>query len=68
MELLLSIMGITLIAAGIISLAFALIKRQAYFSLRDGSIDLYRKLHKQMIAFFAAGGVFIAAGAICVII
>lgn len=57
-----------MIAAGILSLAFAALNLFGYHRVLDGSPALYHRLHQRMILFFVLGAVLTASGTGCVIL
>lgn len=68
MKNVLLIVGILIIVACVLSLVFAFLNMQAYYNLRDGSAELYHKLHYRMIFYFIVGIVLAAIGAACIIL
>ncbi len=57
-----------MIAAGILSLAFAALNLFGYHRVLDGSPALYHRLYQRMILFFVLGAVLTASGTVCVIL
>ena len=57
--------GIILITAGALSLIFAALCLFGYFHVLDGSPELYSRLRRFSVLFFALGGVLTAAGIAC---
>ena len=68
MKKLLLIIGIILIAAGILCLLFALLSRFGYYHMLDGSNELYQRLHRRMVVFTVTGAVLAAAGTVCIVV
>lgn len=68
MNRVLLIVGIVIIIAGVISLAFAALNMLGYHRALDGSNEFYARLHQRMIIFGITGLVLAAAGAVCIII
>lgn len=68
MKKLLLIIGIILIAAGILCLLFALLSRLGYYHMLDGSNELYQRLHRRMVVFTVTGAVLAAAGTACIVV
>ena len=68
MKKVLLIVGILIIIVGILSLLFALLNMQGYYNLRDGSSQLYNKLHQRMITYSITGIILELVGIVCFII
>ena len=68
MKKFLLVMGILLIVASVLSLAFAAINWFGYYHVLDGSHDLYERLNRRRIIFGIAGLVLTAIGIVCLII
>ena len=68
MKKFLLVMGILLIVAGVLSLAYAAINWFGYYHVLDGSHDLYERLNRRRIIFGIAGLVLTAIGIVCLII
>ena len=68
MKILLLIVGIICIVAGVLSLMFAALNRHGYYNLLDGENDIYIRLRRRMIIFFAVGIVLAVIGIVCIII
>lgn len=68
MKKFLIIAGVLIIIACVLSLFFAFISIQSYHSLRDGSADLYNRLHSRGITFSVVGGILGVIGSFCLII
>ncbi len=68
MNRVLLIIGIVVVIAGVLSLAFAALNMLGYYRALDGSQELYARLHQRMIIFGITGLVLSAAGAVCIII
>ena len=68
MKKILLVVGILLIVAGVLSLAFAAINWFGYYHVLDGSHDLYERLNRRRIIFGIAGLVLTAIGIVCLII
>lgn len=68
MKKLLLIIGIALIAAGVLALLFAWLNRFGYYNLLDGSSEQYAALRRRMNISFIAGLVLASLGAVCLLI
>lgn len=68
MRNLLLIVGIVLLAACVLSLAFSLLNLLGYYRVMDGSESLYHRLRERMTVSFAVGIVLAALGAACLIV
>jgi len=68
MNKVLLIIGIVIIIAGVLSLAFAALNMLGYHRALDGSNEFYARLHQRMIAFGITGIILTLAGAACIII
>ena len=68
MKTALLIVGIIVLAVGVLSLLFAAFSRYLYYHTLDGSSELYTRLHQRMIVSFVIGLVLAAIGAACIII
>ncbi len=68
MKKLLLIIGIVLIAAGVLALLFAGLNWFGYYRVLDGSAELYARLHRRTVVFGAAGLVLASLGTACLII
>ena len=68
MKKILLVVGILLIVAGVLSLAFAAINWFGYYHTLDGSHDLYERLNRRRFIFGIAGLVLTAIGIVCLII
>ena len=68
MKRLLLIVGIACLIAGVLSLLIGAFNRFGYYSVLDGSSELYARLHQWMIIGFTAGIVLVVIGAACLII
>ena len=68
MKKILLVVGILLIVAGVLSLAYAAINWFGYYHVLDGSHDLYERLNRRRIIFGIAGLVLTAIGIVCLII
>ncbi len=64
----LMIIGIVLIAVGVLSLLFALLNRFGYYNMLDGSAEQYSSLRRRMFIFLAAGIVLEILGVLCIIV
>ena len=62
------IIGIVVIAVGVIALLFSALQRYGYCHLLDGDADLYIGLHRRMIIFLAVGIILAMIGVSCIII
>lgn len=62
------IIGIVVIAVGVIALLFSALQRYGYYHLLDGDSDLYIGLHRRMIIFLAVGIILVMIGVSCIII
>ena len=60
--------GIAILAAGVICLAFAALNLFGYYRVLDGSAALYARLHQRAVVSFVIGAVLATIGAACVII
>ena len=67
MKKLLTVIGIVLIAACVLSLLFALLNLFGYHRVLDGSAELYSRLHRRMIVFLIIGIVLAVTGALCLV-
>jgi len=65
MKKLLLILGIVIIAAGVIALLFSALQLYGYYHLLDGDADMYIRLRWRMIVSLAIGIVLMAMGAVC---
>ena len=68
MKILFLIIGIISMTAGIFSLLFAALNRHGYYNLVDGEGDIYSRLRRRMIIFFATGIVLVVLGLVFIII
>ena len=68
MKKLLLIVGIIVLIACALSLAFAMLNLFEYYHVPDGSPELYNRLHQRMILFFVMGTVLAAVGTACIIL
>ena len=68
MKKILLIIGIIGIVAGVLSLLLSLFNRFAYYSLLDGSPEMYAGLRHQMIVFLVVGLVLTVAGIVCLVV
>ena len=67
MKKLLTILGIVLLAACVLSLLFALLNLFGYYHVLDGSAELYSRLHRRMLVFLVLGIVLAVGGAACLV-
>lgn len=67
MKKLLLIFGIVSIIICVLFVLFALLNLFGYYTVLDGTADLYSKLHQRMIVFFVIGIIFAAIGTVCII-
>lgn len=63
----LQIAGIACIVGGVPALLFAALSLHGYYHVLDGSAELYARLYRRAVIFFAAGAALAAAGAVCLI-
>ena len=68
MRKLLLIIGIVLIAAGVLALLFAALNLFGYHRVLDGSAELYARLHRRSVLFGTVGLVLASLGTACLII
>ena len=62
------ILGIAVIAVGVIALLFSALQRYGYYLLLDGDSELYIGLHRRMIIFLVVGIILVMIGVSCIII
>ena len=62
------ILGIVIIAVGVIALIFSALQLYGYYHLLDGDSDLYIRLHRRMITFLTVGIILVVIGVLCIII
>ena len=62
------ILGIAVIAVGVIALLFSALQWYGYYHLLDGDADLYIGLHRRMIIFLVVGIILVMIGVSCIII
>ncbi len=58
--------GIISIIAGILSFLYAALNRNGYYHLLDGEGDMYIRMHRKMIVFFAIGIILTVLGIVCI--
>lgn len=68
MKKLLLVVGIVCLAACVLFLLAAALHLFGYYSVRDGSPELYDRMHQRMIVCSVIGVVSAAAGAVCMIV
>ena len=68
MKDLLLIVGIAVIIACVLSLLYAMLNQHGYRHLRDGSAELYARLHRRMVLYYVIGVVLAVIGAACFVI
>ena len=68
MKKLLLIIGIVLIAAGVLALLYAGLNLFGYRHVLDGSAELYARLHRRSVLFGTVGLVLTSLGTACLII
>ena len=68
MKKLLLVIGIVIIIAGVVALLFSALQGYGYYHLLDGDADMYTRLHRRMLLFFAVGIVLVVIGVSCIII
>ena len=68
MKKILLIIGIVAIVACILALAYAALNMFGYYSVLDGSSELYVRLHQRAITFFVVGIVLAVIGIVCMIV
>ena len=56
------ILGVIVIIAAAVALAFAALNLSGYYNVMDGSSALYDRLHRRAILFFIIGGVLVVGG------
>ena len=57
MRKLMLILGVILVIAAVVALAYAALSLFGYYNVLDGSSALYDRLHRRAILFFIIGGV-----------
>ena len=62
------IVGIVILAVGVLSLAYAGLNCWMYYSVLDGSSSLYARLHQRMTIFLVIGIVLGLAAAACFVV
>ena len=62
------IIGIVVIAVGVIALLFSALQWYGYYHLLDGDSELYIGLHRRMILFLAVGIILVVIGISCIFI
>ena len=62
------ILGIAVIAVGVIALLFSALQCYGYYHLLDGDSELYIGLHRRMIIFLVVGIILAIIGVSCIII
>ena len=60
------IIGIIIIVAGVLSLLFAGLNLFGYYSVLDGSSELYARMHQRSIVFGVVGIALAVVGAVCI--
>ena len=68
MKKLLLVIGIVIIIAGVVALLFSALQGYGYYHLLDVDADMYTRLHRRMLLFFAVGIVLVVIGVSCIII
>lgn len=62
------IIGVIVVAVGVIALLFSALQRYGYYHLLDGDSVLYIGLHRRMIIFLVVGIILVMIGVSCIII
>ena len=68
MRKLMLILGVILVIAAVVALAYAALSLFGYYHVLDGSSALYSRLHSRAILFFIVGGVLLAIGIVSFIV
>ena len=62
------IIGVIVVAVGVIALLFSALQRYGYYHLLDGDSELYIGLHRRMIIFLVVRIILVMIGVSCIII
>lgn len=68
MKKLLLMIGVAIIIAGVILLAYAALNLFGYYRVMDGSAELYARLHQRATVSFVTGAVLVLLGAVSMIV
>ncbi len=62
------IIGVILVAIGIIAIIFGFLNAYAFYHAMDGSLDMFNRLKKTMVVHLASGTLIFIAGIITLLI